>query len=129
MTQWDFTADVEHLLAQVEDGGAPRTMSSMVHAAYALVQRSRSADPPGLQRWLNDNAATLVGQQLLVANVHAQQDPRTALPRALDEWAARSEDRAPAAAVAWLKEEYPGLLRAWLLSRVEELIADEIARG
>jgi len=129
VTQWDFTADVEHLLAQVEDGGALRTMSSMVDAAYALVDSSGGADPAGLQRWLNDNAATLVGQQLLVANVHAQQDPRTALPRALDEWAARSEDRAPAAAVAWLKEEYPGLLRAWLLSRVEELIADEIARG
>jgi len=129
VTQWDFTADLEHLLAQIEDGGAPRTMSSMVQAAHALVQRSRNADSPRLQQWLNDNAAMLVGQQLLVANVHAQQDPLTALPRALDEWAARSEDRTPAAAVAWLKEEYPGLLRAWLLSRVEELIADEIARG
>jgi hypothetical protein len=41
-------------------------------------------------------------------------------------WAAESDNPTAAAAVEWLKEEYPGLLRAWLLCRVEELIDDEL---
>ena len=41
-------------------------------------------------------------------------------------WAAQSDDPTAAAAIEWLKEEYPGLLRAWLLSRVEELIEHEL---
>jgi hypothetical protein len=100
----------------------------MVQAAEVLVRRSRAEDPAGLDGWFRDNAEALVGQQLLVANVHAQLSPAADLQSVLSEWAARSENSTPAAAVAWLKEEHPGLLRAWLLSRVEELIADELAR-
>lgn len=129
MTAWDFTADLQRLLASVKFDAGPRTMSSMVQAADELVQRSRADDPAGLERWFGDNAETIIGQQLLVANVHAQLAPGIDLPRVVHEWAAHSKDWTPAAAVAWLKEEHPGLLRAWLLSRVEELIADELARG
>jgi hypothetical protein len=129
LTQWDFTANLEQLLASVERGDGPRSMSSMIQAAAALIQRSRRNNPTGLEGWLNDNADALIGQQILIANVHAQPSPATELPRALHQWAAQGEGRTPAQAVAWLKEEYPGLLRAWLLSRVEDLIGDEMARG
>jgi hypothetical protein len=29
---------------------------------------------------------------------------------------------------AWLREEYPAILRAWLLSQVDRLVEDEITR-
>jgi hypothetical protein len=77
---------------------------------------------------LSDNAEVLVGQQLLVASVHAQSSPAADLPRVLREWAAGADERTPAAAVAWLKEQYPALLRAWLLCKVEDLVADELSR-
>ncbi|WP_297344888.1 hypothetical protein [Amnibacterium sp.] len=35
--------------------------------------------------------------------------------------------RDPAQAVAWLKEEHPGLLRAWLLNQVQDLISEQLA--
>ena len=126
MAEWDFGADLEALLALTRGSEGPRTMSGMVQAATALIQRSRSEDPEGLERWFDENAEVLVCQQLLVANVHSQPSPKTDLSRALREWAAQSDDTSPAAAVAWLKEENPALLRAWLLSRVEDLIADEL---
>ena len=129
LTQWDFAADLGGLLALVEHGAGPRTMSSMVQEVDVIVQRSRTDDPAGLERWFNDNAETLIGQQILVASVHAQRSPAIELPRVVRAWSAQTEDPTPAAAVAWLKEEYPGLLRAWLLCRVEDLIADEIARS
>lgn len=127
MAEWDFGADLEVLLALTREAEGPRTMSGMVAAATALIQRSRSEDPEGLRRWFDENAEVLVCQQLLVANVHSQPSPKTDLPRVLREWAARVEDRSAASAVAWLKEENPALLRAWLLSRAEDLIADELA--
>ncbi len=128
LTQWDFVADLDRLLVSVAHEAGPRTMSGMAEAAASLVQRSRASDPTGLQRWLDDNAETLVGQQILVANVHAQQSPAIELPLAVRAWAAQHDDQNPAEAVAWLKENRPGLLRAWLLSRVEDLIAEEMTR-
>lgn len=127
MTQWDFRADVERLLALTGQEGGQSTMSGIVEMAQSLVLRGRRDDPAGLARWFNDNAEMLVAQQILISTVHAQRSPATGLPRLLHEWAARSEIQAPHAAVEWLKEEHPALLRAWLLSRVEDLIARELA--
>lgn len=126
MVQWDFSADVDRLLRLAESGQAPRSMSQMVDATRAVVRPDRS-DPARLQSWLVANAEALVGQQLLAASVHAQPSPLTDLPRVLHEWRARADDPSASAAVSWLKEEYPALLRAWLLARVEDLVAAELA--
>lgn len=126
MAQWDFSADVDRLLRSVETGRAPRSMSQMVEATRAVV-RADGSDPARLQAWLVANAEALVGQQLLAASVHAQPSPLTDLPRVLHEWTARADDPSAEAAVDWLKEEHPALLRAWLLARVEDLIAAEMA--
>ena len=104
-------------------------MSSMIEEAAALAARSRSDDPAGLERWFNDNAEALIGQQILVADVHAHSNPLIDLPRVVHEWMAQPGHRTPAEAVAWLKEQHPGLLRAWLLSRVEDLIAEEMRQN
>jgi hypothetical protein len=100
----------------------------MIEAAEAVVRVGRS-HPTELQRWLNDNAETLIGQQILVATVHAQSSPETELPRVLRAWCAGASGSTAVEATEWLKEEYPGLLRAWLLSRVEELLDAAIADG
>jgi hypothetical protein len=100
-------------------------MSQMIEAAETVVRAGRS-DPAQLQRWLNDNAEVLVGQQILVSSVHAQLSAGTELPRVLRAWAAGVDLPTAAAAMDWLKEEYPALLRAWLLSRVEELLDAEL---
>ena len=104
-------------------------MSQMIEAAHAIVRHGRS-DPVQVQRWMGDHAETLIGQQILVASVHGQRSPDVDLPRVLHAWAAAA-DPSPTAAAAmeWLKEEHPGLLRAWLLSRVEELLDAELANG
>ena len=100
-------------------------MTQMVEAVDSLLGAGRS-QPDELQRWLSDNLSALIGQQILVASVHAQSSPLVELPRVLRAWAAESNDPTAAAAVEWLKEEYPGLLRAWLLCRVEEMIDIEL---
>lgn len=64
-------------------------MSSMVEAAESLVRRSGNDDLDAFHRWLDANAQALVGQQLLIANVHAQQSPALKLPRVLREWVNR----------------------------------------
>src|SRR6478735_11570147 len=102
-------------------------MSQMVEAVHSLVEAGRT-QPAELQRWLSDNLPALIGQQVLVASVHAQSSPLVELPRVLRAWAGQSHDPTAAAAMEWLKEEYPGLLRAWLLCRVEELIDDELGK-
>jgi DNA-binding HxlR family transcriptional regulator len=100
-------------------------MSQMVQAVDSLLEEGR-AQPAQLQGWLSANLPNLIGQQILVASVHAQSSPSVELPKVLRAWAAQSDDPTAAAAIEWLKEEYPGLLRAWLLSRVEELIEHEL---
>jgi hypothetical protein len=125
VAEWDFAAGVGELLHQTERGAGPRSMSQMIEAAETVVRAGRS-DPAQLQRWLNDNAEVLVGQQILVSSVHAQLSAGTELPRVLRAWAAGVDLPTAAAAMDWLKEEYPALLRAWLLSRVEELLDAEL---
>ena len=127
MTQWDFGADVEQLLDAIGHQEGPRSMSSMVEAAGSLVRRGRADGSDALRRWLDANAEALVGQQLLIANVHAQQSPALELPRVLREWASRVEVPDPVEAVAYLKAEHPGLLRAWLLERVDDLVGEQLA--
>jgi hypothetical protein len=127
MVQWDFAADVAALLRQTERGEGPRSMSQMLEAAETIVRGGRSR-PAELQRWLDDNAETLIGQQILVTSVHAQSSALTELPRVLREWTAQFGQPNAAAALDWLKEEYPALLRAWLLSRVEDLIRAEMTK-
>lgn len=101
-------------------------MSQMVEAVDSLLEAGRSR-PAELQGWLSENLPSLIGQQILVASVHGQSSPLVELPRVLGAWAAQSNNPTAVAAVEWLKEEYPGLLRAWLLCRVEELIGDELS--
>jgi hypothetical protein len=101
-------------------------MSEMIDAASSVVEASH-ADPAALRRWLSENAETLVGQQILVTAVHSQRSPSVDLPRVLREWASQGDRVTAASAVEWLKEEHPALLRAWLLTRVEDLIAAEMA--
>jgi hypothetical protein len=102
-------------------------MSEMLTAASAVVDASQTG-PTQLRDWFDANAEMLIGQQLLVASVHSQQSPETELPRLLREWIRDAEDPSPDDAVEWLKQEYPGLLRAWLLTRVADLIAAEMDR-
>ncbi len=128
MAHWDFAADVAGLLDKMRLGEGPRSMSQMIEAAEAVVRSGRSHSSE-LQRWLNDNAENLIGQQILVASVGAQSSPETELPRVVRAWSRGAPRRTAAEAMEWLKEEYPGLLRAWLLSRVEELLDAEIADG
>lgn len=55
-------------------------MSQMIEAAETVVRAGRS-NPAELQTWFNDNAETLIGQQILVSSVHAQTSAVTELPR------------------------------------------------
>ena len=79
MAQWDFAGDIADLLDRTNLGDGPRSMSEMIEAAQAVVRVGRS-HPAQLQRWLNDHAETLIGQQILVASVHAQSSPETEPP-------------------------------------------------
>jgi hypothetical protein len=102
-------------------------MTEMIDAASSVVAASH-ADPGALRRWLSENAETLVGQQILVTAVHSQQSPGADLPRVLQDWVSQAGRVTAFAAVEWLKEEHPALLRAWLLTRVEDLIAAEMVK-
>jgi hypothetical protein len=127
MTQWDFAAELDRLLDPADSSRRPESMAEIVELATALAERART-DPQSFQAWVADNALPLIGQHLLASSVHAQPDPERDLPRTLAEWAAGVAEPSAAAAVEWLKQEHPALLRAWLLTRVEELIADELGR-
>jgi hypothetical protein len=62
--------------------------------------------------------------------VHARVDEAGRLPERLRAWASAQEERPSAAdAVDWPRSEHPGLLRAWLLSRSEDLVAAELRDG
>ncbi len=102
-------------------------MTEMIDVASSVVAACH-ADQGALRRWLSENAEILVGQQILVTAVHSQQSPGTDLPRVLQDWASQAGPVTACAAVEWLKEEHPALLRAWLLTRVEDLIAAEMAK-
>ena len=79
MAQWDFAADIADLLDRTNLGEGPRSMSEMIEAAQSVLGVGRS-QPTQLQRWLNDHAETLIGQQILVASVHAQSSPEHSCP-------------------------------------------------
>ena len=87
MAEWDFQADIAGLLRQIQLGAGPRSMSQMVDAVDSLLEAGRSP-PVELQGWLRDNLPNLIGQQILVASVHAQSLPLVELPRVLRAWAA-----------------------------------------
>ena len=127
VTQWDFTVSLEQLLASAGLVRGPTSMPDIIRTASAVVEQSRRDDPEGLHRWLNANADALVGQQLLIASVHVQPSPGADLPRVLNDWLEGRGSATAVEAVEWLKESHPGLLRAWLLSRIDEMIAAEMA--
>lgn len=129
MTEWDFRADIAALMRAALDGKGPQTMSEMVAVAEQTVAYSTAQESRALDEWLHANATTLVGQQLLVYSVHSQTDVQDRFAAALREWAAANpagqqevpSDPAPAV-VEWMKERHPGLLRAWLLGKIEDLV-------
>ena len=84
----------------------------------------------GIPQSLVTRHESLRSGRALVASVHGQRSPEVDLPRVLHAWAAAADSSPSAAdAMEWLKEEHPGLLRAWLLSRVEQLLDAELANG
>jgi hypothetical protein len=105
-------------------------MAGMLTAAREVVARLRVEDPVALHEWLDANADFLIAQQVLAASVHAQQaagdDVRLLLRDWLDDRARGDADAGSGA--AWLREEHPAILRAWLLSQVDRLVEDEITR-
>ena len=130
MAQWDFSASVEELVALSGEGRGPTSMSAMLSAAHEVVARLRARDPVALQQWLDANAEPLIAQQMLARSVHAQQDSSDQMSALLGEWLVGRTGTATGelTAVGWLREEHPAQLRAWLLSQVDRLVEDEIAR-
>ena len=105
-------------------------MSAMLSAAHEVVTRLRARDPLALQQWLDANAEPLIAQQMLARSVHAQQGSSDEMSALLGEWLVGRIGTATGGmtAVAWLREEHPAQLRAWLLSQVDRLVESEIAR-
>jgi hypothetical protein len=130
MAQWDFCANVDELVALSADGRGPRSMSAMLSAAREVVARLRAEDPAGLQKWLDDNADFLVAQQMLAGSVHAQQAASVQVSALLRDWSFGRTGTEPdgRSGAAWLREEHPAQLRAWLLSQVDRLVEGEITR-
>jgi hypothetical protein len=130
MAQWDFGANVDELVALSAAGRGPSSMAGMLTAAREVVARLRAEDPVALHEWLDANADFLIAQQVLAASVHAQQAAGDDVRLLLRDWL---HDRAGGAAdagsgAAWLREEHPAILRAWLLSQVDRLVEDEITQ-
>ena len=76
-----------------------------------------------LTAWLRHNAVPLIGQNLLVAAVNTQRDVEARFSALLTE-------AGPADAetfVERLKEEQPGLLRAWLMQQLTPVVAARLA--
>jgi hypothetical protein len=130
MAQWDFCANVDELVALSSDGRGPTSMAEMLTAAREVVARLRAEDPIALHEWLDANADFIIAQQVLATSVHAQQAPSDDVSLLLRDWLydqAGTEADAPSG-TAWLREEHPAILRAWLLSQVDRLVEDEITR-
>ena len=130
MAQWDFCANVDELVALSADGQGPRSMSAMISAAREVVARLRAEEPTALQQWLDTNADFLIAQQMLATSVHARQQPGDDVSVLLRGWiSGRTDTEADGqSGVAWLREEHPAQLRAWLLRQVDWLVEGEIAR-
>jgi hypothetical protein len=130
MAQWDFGANVDELVALAADGRGPSSMAEMLTAAREVVARLRVEDPVALHEWLDANADLLIAQQVLAASVHAQQAAGDDVRLLLRDWLydRAGEEADAGSGAAWLREEYPAILRAWLLGQVDRLVEDEIAR-
>jgi hypothetical protein len=130
MAQWDFGANVDELVALAADGRGPSSMAKMLTAAREVVARLRVEDPVALHEWLDANADLLIAQQVLAASVHAQQAAGDDVRLLLRDWLydRAGEEADAGSGAAWLREEYPAILRAWLLGQVDRLVEDEIAR-
>jgi len=130
MAQWDFCANVDELVALSTDGRGPSSMAEMLAAAREVVARLRAQDPVALHEWLDANADVIIAQQVLATLVHAQKTASDDVSLLLRDWLydrAGTEADARSGA-AWLREENPAILRAWLLSQVDRLVEDEITR-
>jgi hypothetical protein len=129
MAQWDFCANVDELVALSADGRGPTSMAEMLTAAREVVARLRAEDPVALHQWLDANADLIIAQQVLTTSAHAQQAASDDVSLLLRDWLydrVGTEDAMSGA--AWLREEYPAILRAWLLSQVDRLVEHEITR-
>jgi hypothetical protein len=129
MAQWDFCANVDELVALSTDGRGPTSMAEMLAAAQQVVARLRAENPVALHQWLDANADLIIAQQVLATSVHAQQAASDDVSLLLRDWLydrVGTEDAMSGA--AWLREEYPAILRAWLLSQVDRLVEHEITR-
>ncbi len=133
MAEWDFRADIDTLMGAALNGKGRQSMTETVAAADQIVTYSTAQGPGDLEKSLLHNASMLVGQQLLVLSVHSQRDILTRFRAALGQWADEGDtgdhndisDKA-SPAVEWLKERYPGLLRAWLLSQIDNLVREAL---
>jgi hypothetical protein len=104
-------------------------MAEMLAAAQQVVARLRAENPVALHQWLDANADLIIAQQVLATSVHAQQAASDDVSLLLRDWLydrVGTEDAMSGA--AWLREEYPAILRAWLLSQVDRLVEHEITR-
>lgn len=130
MAQWDFCANIDELVALSADGRGPSSMAEMLAAAREVVAQLRARDPVALHEWLDSNADVIIAQQVLATSVHAQKTAGDDVSLLLRDWLYdRADTEADArSGAAWLREEYPAILRAWLLSQVDRLIEDEITR-
>jgi hypothetical protein len=116
----DHDGHVDAVVQNAWRGDGPRTGTQILAAAQAVVD---GTDPDTLNRWLRDNAVTLIAQQLLVASVHSQQHVEARVSTIL----VTSDTDDPATIVERLIEEYPGLLRAWLMQQAVPLVAARVA--
>ena len=112
----DFDASVDELAERAWNGEGPQSFSDIVATAERL---ARETDPEVLTAWLRHNAVPLIGQHLLVAAVNTQRDVE-------ERFSALLREAGPVDAetfVERLKEEQPGLLRAWLMQQLTPVVA------
>jgi hypothetical protein len=124
---WDFTSNMEALLALQGSTAGWRSWDDLSDAARTMVERARETSPQQLHGWLDENAVILIGQQLLVRSVHRQRDIAVEMTDALKRWLEEAGTTGTAAqAVSWLQREEPALMRAWMLSHLTELVEREL---
>ena len=112
----DFDASIDELDERAWNGEGPQTFSDIVATAERL---ARETDQEVLTAWLRHHAVSLIGQHLLVAAVNTQRDVEARFSALLTE----AEPVDAEAFVERLKEEQPGLLRAWLMQQLTPLVA------
>ena len=133
VAEWDFCADVDAVVSLSLEGRGPLSMSETVQAAASTITRLEEQAPQALTGWLHANATVLLAQQLLVASVQSQRQVEDRLHAALTDWrqtvmdpAVPTDTGGVSEAPEWLRENRPGLLRAWLLSRLPALLRSEL---